>query len=438
MRQILGGNGHYARSLAGQTRSDYRNRLGRLSAILMLGGLACGLLASLATSARAGDVSGASDPIAALRSYVQSGDAAQTSQANPSAAAAPGSDRDFNGDVYAPLRGFSQPSIADQPQSIRNLPKVAEADNAFDALQQFLNGTPSESAAPISAPPPKGKGKGKAAKSKGPSEPVAATTVGSKVCLGCHTGQAAAFNDTLMGRLQQQGRLDCETCHGPGSAHVKAGGGVGVGGIISFRSDDTSRSAEENNGLCLGCHDRGQRVNWPGSTHEERGLACTNCHTVMKAVSRQYQLKTAFQADTCFQCHKDRRAQMFLSSHMPMREGKVVCSDCHNPHGSITEALLNKNSVNDVCYTCHAEKRGPFLFEHEPVRENCLNCHDPHGSINQFSLKIPRPRLCMECHSLMNVTGGLHSDEGGMGASCQNCHVQIHGSNSPNGAFFFR
>ena len=74
---------------------------------------------------------------------------------------------------------------------------------------------------------------------------------------------------------------------------------------------------------------------------------------------------------------------MFRSSHMPLREGKIICSDCHNPHGSVTEALLKKNSINDTCYTCHAEKRGPFLFEHAPVRENCDNCHDPHGTVQR-------------------------------------------------------
>ena len=74
-----------------------------------------------------------------------------------------------------------------------------------------------------------------------------------------------------------------------------------------------------------------------GSVHEVRGVACTNCHTIMQAVSAKFQLKTAFEPDTCFQCHKDRRAQMSRSSHMPMREGKIVCSDCHNPHGSANE-----------------------------------------------------------------------------------------------------
>jgi DmsE family decaheme c-type cytochrome len=154
----------------------------------------------------------------------------------------------------------------------------------------------------------------------------------------------------------------------------------------------------------------------------------------MRAVSAQNQLKTAFQPDTCFQCHKDRRAQMYRSSHMPMREGKIVCADCHNPHGSTTEALLRQDSINDNCYTCHAEKRGPFLFEHAPVRENCLNCHDPHGSINEFSLKMSRPRLCFECHSIGHGEATGPNSNFTMGRSCQNCHTMIHGSNSPAGA----
>jgi DmsE family decaheme c-type cytochrome len=81
---------------------------------------------------------------------------------------------------------------------------------------------------------------------------------------------------------------------------------------------------------------------------------------------------------------------------MPVREGKIVCSNCHNPHGSATEALLREYSINDNCYKCHAEKRGPFLFEHAPVRENCLSY--PHGTTNEYLLKVSRPRLCAECH----------------------------------------
>ena len=340
------------------------------------------------------------------------------------------SDRQFDDETFAALRDFAQRAGADQLQSIKDQPKLAEADNLLDWLTQ-----PKQEPAPAAKP-----AKGPAAKSKRNGPPIEAHFVGDKVCAGCHAPLIAEFQKTLMGRisLTQPGKFSCENCHGPGSAHAKAGGGRGVGGIMSFEADDP-RSADEKNGICLACHERGQRTMWQGSVHEERGLACVNCHTIMKSVSRKNQLKTAFEPDTCFQCHKDRRAQMYRSSHMPLREGKIVCSDCHNPHGSITEALLKKDSINDVCYTCHAEKRGPFLFEHEPVRENCDNCHDPHGTIQQYSLKMARPRLCNECHNLMDTTRGPGvGNNHVLGQSCENCHTAIHGSNSPGGSMFFR
>jgi DmsE family decaheme c-type cytochrome len=337
--------------------------------------------------------------------------------------------------VYSALRAFAQRVGGTQPESVKDQPKLAAADNMWDALTQSNKGS---SSAPTTKPR-----NGPVAGGKQSSAPVDATYVGAKVCATCHSSAIEEFGHTLMGRIgkTQKGKFDCENCHGPGSAHVKAGGGRGVGGIISFRPDDQSRTADENNAVCLNCHLKGDRTNWPGSTHETRGLMCTNCHTVMKEVSRKHQLKTAFEADTCFQCHKDRRAQMFRSSHMPLREGKITCSDCHNPHGSITEALLKEDSINDNCYKCHAEKRGPFLFEHEPVRESCLNCHDPHGTINEYSLKLARPRLCFECHTLDHGAANGPNNFGfgaSMGRSCQNCHTQVHGSNSPAGGAFQR
>jgi DmsE family decaheme c-type cytochrome len=783
------GCGQNARGLDRRYEGGDRNKLRRLLAALAAVGVVCAALSGFATSARANDLGTRDDPVAELRNYVQ---VAATAQPDSAAAAdtneAPaGSTRsEFKGDAFAALRAFVQQIAAAPSQPTAKQLKVAEADNAFDALREFFqkqNGAAAPEQPKMSAPP--------AAHPRAPlagAPVIEATLVGSNVCLGCHTGQAESFSHTLMGRLQKQGKLQCETCHGPGSAHVHAAGcaachgdggittrpgipslvgqdpqylvaamkdyitgqrknalmkallsglgeaelnniavyyarqiparaqtppvgdpaagkpatglcanchgaqGVGesaafpslagqdaqylasairaykdgsrvkaiacatchgeggisktpgipslvgqdpqylvasmkayasgqrnnavmkallsgvsetelntialfyagrtparaqtppvgdasagkaasplcagchgpqgvtvnpvwpslagqdaqylaaalraykdgtrdnaamkpivatlderaindvasyyaslppsqprstggaaahepvlarnglvsgldqrtidniasyyaslspaqpagakntparpapmlvraaaptdgrsAGGIISFRRDDPGRTAEENNRICLGCHERGERTNWAGSVHEERGLACTNCHTVMTNVSAQYQLKTAFQPDTCFQCHKDRRAQMFRAAHMPMREGKIVCSDCHNPHGSATEALLREDSINDNCYKCHAEKRGPFLFEHMPVRENCLNCHDPHGSINEFSLKMPRPRLCFECHTIGHAeTTGINSNFT-MGRACQNCHTMIHGSNSPNG-----
>jgi DmsE family decaheme c-type cytochrome len=175
-------------------------------------------------------------------------------------------------------------------------------------------------------------------------------------------------------------------------------------------------------------------------------------------------MKKAGITETCQSCHQQQRAEFRKKSHMPVPEGKMTCVDCHNPHGSTGKKLLKADTVNDVCYTCHAEKRGPFIWEHAPVRENCMNCHSPHGSNADKLLIQPRPHLCSGCHSTTgtmghalwgnNTTGNTGSavsptnlngaalgnapNKRMTGRSCQNCHSTIHGSNSPSGARFQR
>jgi DmsE family decaheme c-type cytochrome len=380
-------------------------------------------------AASAAEINSRDDNFSALRNYAQLIDAGRAGNSSQKSAQEPG-------DVYTELRSFAERIGVDQPEAVKALPKLAgDAESLFD----FLRGGGSS---PSSSKPSAAPSKGPVAGGTKESAPIDATYVGAKVCVTCHATQAELFKHTLMGRINQtqKGKFDCENCHGPGSAHVKAGGGRGVGGIISFRPEDGSRTAQENNAICLACHERGARTYWNGSTHDTRGLMCTNCHTIMKQVSRKFQLKTAYTPDTCFQCHKDRRAENYFSSHMPLREGKIACSDCHNPHGTATEAMLRENSVNDNCYKCHAEKRGPFLWEHAPVRENCLNCHDPHGSTKEFLLKVQRPKLCAECHGFDHGTNllGPTNSRFIFNKGCGNCHVKIHGSNHPSGAFFQR
>jgi DmsE family decaheme c-type cytochrome len=384
-----------------------------------------------AVTAKAVEANVRNDSFSALRDYVQLIDTGH----KPAAVAGRNSNESTDA-AYAALRAFTTQIGVEQSASVGGPSKLAEADNLLDFLRQ--GGSSAQPSAPSGAPK-----NGPVAGGAAPSTPVEATYVGAKVCVTCHASQAESFSLTLMGKIgkTQKGKFDCENCHGPGSAHVKAGGGRGAGGIISFRPEDLSRTAEENNAICLTCHEKGRRINWHGSTHDERGLMCTNCHTVMRNVSRKFQLKTAFQPDTCFQCHKNKRAEMWRSSHIPVREGKVTCTDCHNPHGSYSESLLKTATVNEVCWQCHAEKRGPFLWEHPPVTESCLNCHDPHGSNNDFLLKISRPRLCQQCHA-----GGQHNSNPrnplvtlyAQGRECQNCHSNHHGSNNPAGARFMR
>ena len=137
---------------------------------------------------------------------------------------------------------------------------------------------------------------------------------------------------------------------------------------------------------------------------------------------------------------------------MPLLEGEMTCVDCHAPHGSNTDPLLRGDTVNQTCTRCHAEKRGPFLFEHAPVVDSCLNCHHPHGSNHQSLLVRSPPFLCQSCHAqigaVQHVTGlmtrgnlpppAVQPDERIINRGCTNCHAQIHGSNHPSGVRFHR
>lgn len=270
---------------------------------------------------------------------------------------------------------------------------------------------------------------------------------GSETCTACHQQQYDAFLATKKGPLflkhpqnatQQQG---CEGCHGPGQAHVESGG-ENKTGMISFGAKSTV-SVERRNEVCTSCHSKSSQAMWAGGQHEARGVACTSCHSLKNPASERGALKFANQMQTCGQCHQQQRGAMQRFAHMPVREGKMECSSCHNPHGTAGEKLLVSNTVNETCYSCHQEKRGPFMWEHAPVTESCSNCHDPHGSSNPKQLVASMPRLCQRCHDenrhpTRPYAGGAASSRFVQGRQCVNCHSAVHGSNHPSGATFTR
>lgn len=266
---------------------------------------------------------------------------------------------------------------------------------------------------------------------------------GAATCLTCHTNPAVTpVLDSIHALQSNPGtpfaQHQCESCHGASPTHYRSMQSPGVvfkGGLFPA-SDIATQNAQ-----CLSCHESGQRLHWASSEHEFAGLACASCHQIHQSGDLVPQGQASI--ELCMGCHLEKRSQLNLRSHHPLLEGLMTCTNCHNPHGSDTQSLLAKASINDTCTECHSEKRGPFLWEHEPVTDGCTNCHNPHGSTQSRLLSARPPFLCQTCHSDAFHPSTLYSGTGippagaaqqMLGSSCTNCHSQVHGSNHPSGS----
>lgn len=296
-----------------------------------------------------------------------------------------------------------------------------------------------------------------------PSPPVKGY-LGIEACRGCHETDYQSWSQTLHGKwvlsfsakikptkksdptadaekksgpmAPPTGRIDCESCHGPGSLHADDPYNPSL--ITRFGTRSTL-SVREQNEACLQCHHKGATLYWNATVHGG-SLSCGACHQVMTPLSSKALLKKPTPDETCDACHRGIKAKMIRSPHRAIQGRGAICTTCHNPHGSSAPGLLTSPSINENCYRCHAEKRGPFLFEHFPVSENCLLCHDAHGSLHQRLLKARQPFLCMDCHTNLPGTHDPLNPNGrySVNRGCVNCHAMIHGSNHPSGAKFQR
>jgi predicted CXXCH cytochrome family protein len=219
-----------------------------------------------------------------------------------------------------------------------------------------------------------------------PPQIPGATFVGSESCEQCHQDITKHFKTADHARLMAKGtnalNMGCESCHGPGSIHVQTGGQART--IVNPRRNP----------------------------------------------------------ETCFQCHLDKRGSLGLPYHHPIEEGRVSCADCHNPHEgrAIKGGSTSLASANETCFKCHPAQRGPFIFQHEALREGCTTCHNPHGSVNQKMLVSRNQDLCLKCHFEQQGVAGsiyignfLHQGPGRSFFSrgtcwSTGCHEAVHGS----------
>lgn len=245
--------------------------------------------------------------------------------------------------------------------------------------------------------------------------PTGAQGVGKERCLECHEEKKEKLLKV---------HADCESCHGAGSVHV----------------EDPSKEniAYPNETACLTCHQYrdNRRLTWKSSEHRQANLTCIDCHSVHQKAFRKADVRFSYlqpKSALCLRCHANKVGQFRMTSHHPVLEGAMNCVECHNPH---EDRKLQATERNDLCYRCHQEKRGPWVYEHQPVTEDCQICHSPHGSVSRRLLRKNEPYVCLSCHSF---AASRHVDQGSTGIAgtnftrafftrCSDCHGAIHGT----------
>jgi DmsE family decaheme c-type cytochrome len=272
-----------------------------------------------------------------------------------------------------------------------------------------------------------------------PGPATSASYVGSDTCKGCHEEiYTKRFQGTPHSALlKEEGKHGCEDCQGPGSLHVEGGGEKSK--IVRF----SELSAAQASQRCLGCHQNNlENSNYGRSAHAANGVSCLNCHSPHHATQPSL-LLTASQPTLCYGCHARERAEFARPYRHRVDVGLIQCSDCHNPHGTLTGRQLRTSAGQfPVCTNCHSNTMGPFVFEHQPVKqEGCTSCHTPHGSTNPRLLRVSQVNLlCLQCHTATanRAVPGIPSfhTQNAKYQACTMCHAQIHGSNFDE--FFFR
>jgi predicted CXXCH cytochrome family protein len=298
--------------------------------------------------------------------------------------------------------------------------------------------------------------------------------VGSETCKACHEDQFNSFAKTKHATLQHAGwkaeKQGCESCHGAGKAHVEGGGDKTK--IRTFAGETPKQKSE----ACLTCHSgKEEHNNFRRGEHWRNDVACVDCHSphatskdaerlVGPTVGRRdaasalvplspfaersnrvepLKMLVRNEPQLCLTCHNEMKAQFTQPFHHRVLEGTMKCSDCHNPHGGFEQKQARLAvGVDAACIKCHADKQGPFVYEHAPAKvEGCTMCHTPHGSSNPKMLTRSNvPQLCLECHSNLQTAGApntpsFHNVTTARFQNCTTCHAKIHGSNT-NKTFF--
>jgi DmsE family decaheme c-type cytochrome len=251
----------------------------------------------------------------------------------------------------------------------------------------------------------------------------------SEDCAVCHEEIAADFQTTVHA-IKERGGPSCVTCHGHGERHMEEGGDASLIG---------KPEGADGEMLCLSCHGNTRTMFSKNSVHSGAAVTCISCHNVHASGASQPKMLEDAANELCASCHPSPAGSFEKAFGHKLDRGGLQCVSCHNPHGGRGRHSLKVDRSGEIaCLSCHAEKRGPFVYPHVTgMTGDCLSCHEPHGSVNPMSLTRARvAHLCLECHS--PIEGGtlgsqppsIHDLRSPRYQNCTTCHVKIHGSNT--------
>jgi DmsE family decaheme c-type cytochrome len=277
-----------------------------------------------------------------------------------------------------------------------------------------------------------------------PTKAQTAEYVGSDACQACHEDIHAAFQKdphAVVDVDKKRGWAThaCESCHGPASKHVESASAEDI-------RNPAKLGAAKADETCLTCHlNQPTHVGRIQSGHARSRVSCLSCHRMHKPESESLVVRKAASVNKqCSSCHLSSWSQFQRPHAHRLVQGAMSCTDCHNPHGSFFLRQVRTFAANEPgCFKCHSDKRGPFTFEHAPMRlEGCSSCHEVHGSANPRMLTRQEVRyVCLECHSNMPaqttttpqpvigvVPPSFHDLRSPRFRNCTICHQKIHGS----------
>jgi DmsE family decaheme c-type cytochrome len=278
-----------------------------------------------------------------------------------------------------------------------------------------------------------------------------ANYVGTVNCLSAchyHDGIKRDFDASTMGlQLSKKSGMplvDCESCHGPGSLaiegltpeRIEQDAKEGKQTACDYKTliDLNKLPAQAKSLICLKCHTANATFNlhdWNAGAHSVGDVSCSDCHKVHAGPDLTVRLEDM--EGMCEGCHQQAQTEFALPSHHPIHEKRIFCVSCHDPHGTTSDVMLRKTGVKETCTQCHAEKEGPFVYEHADLMEDCRTCHSPHGSVNNNLLNQQVPFLCLQCHSGHRTSSSSTAEsKGAFYTRCTDCHSQIHGSDLPS------